>query len=108
MSAFDAFREEVLGEAAELARELFHGNAEEARAVAAAFVDQSREKLERWARLLAQGDLTRDEFADLVRSQQDLAKLNALLQAGIATQRAAEFRRKLTGAVVTTAFKVLI
>ena len=108
MSTFDDFREEVLGEVAGLAREFLGGNVEEARTVARAFVDQSKAKLERWLRLLAAGDLTQDEFNDLVRSQKDLAQLHALAEVGIAAEKVEQFRVKLTDVVITKAIDVLL
>jgi len=108
MSTFDDFREAVLSEAGNIGRDFLQGNVADARAIAEAFVTQSRDKLERWTRLLASGELTKDEFADLVRSQKDLAQINALTQAGIAVERAEQFRQKLTNLVIDKAFDVLL
>ena len=47
------------------------------------FLDKSREKLERWSLLLVAGSLTADEFAWLLKSQQDLVTLKALQGAGL-------------------------
>ncbi len=47
------------------------------------FLDKSREKLERWSLLLVAGSLTEDEFAWLLKSQQDLVTLKALQGAGL-------------------------
>jgi hypothetical protein len=108
MSAFDDFREAVLGEAAILGRDFLQGNVAGARAVAEAFVTQSREKLERWTQLLRRGELTHDEFGDLVRSQKDLAQINALTQVGISMEKAEQFRQKLAAVVIDKAFDVLL
>ncbi len=47
------------------------------------FLEKSREKLERWSILFAAGSLTEDEFAWLLKSQQDLVTLKALQGAGL-------------------------
>jgi hypothetical protein len=108
MSAFDDFRAAVIDEAEALAKTILKRGVKEARADAAAFVDNSAEKLERWTRLVAAGELTADEFASLVRSQKDLAELSALTKAGIQASRLQKFREKLVDAAVDTAFNVLL
>lgn len=47
------------------------------------FLEKSKEKLERWSLLLVAGSLTEDEFAWLLKSQQDLVILKALQGAGL-------------------------
>lgn len=108
MSAFDDFRATVLNEAADFARDTLASSASQARADAEDFVNQSAEKLERWTRLLKDGELTRDEFAALVRSQRDLAQLSALTRGGIGIAKAQQFRDKLTDVMIKTAFSVLL
>lgn len=108
MSAFDDFREAVLSEAGQLARDFLHSNVDEAKAVARDFVDERKEKLELWARLRLNGELSQDEFDDLVRGEAELAKINALTQAGIAAERAEQFREKLTDVVLDKAVDVLL
>jgi hypothetical protein len=108
MSAFDEFRETVIDEAEELAKTVLTRGITAARPDAAAFVDNSAEKLERWTRLVAAGELTADEFASLVRSQKDLAELPSLTKAGIQASRLQKFREKLVDTAVDTAFNVLL
>jgi hypothetical protein len=108
VSALDEFRDAVIGEAEELAKTILKRGIKEARADAAAFVDKSSEKLERWTRLVAAGELTEDEFRSLVRSQKDLAELSALTKAGIQASRLQKFREKLVDVTVDTAFNVLL
>ena len=108
MTAFDEFRDAVQEEAENLARTVLKRAVKEARADAEAFVDRSAEKIERWTRLLAAGDLTKDEFASLMRSQRDLAELSALTKAGISASRLKKFRETLTDVVIDKAFDVLL
>lgn len=108
MSEFDDFRTAVIDGAGELARTLLKGSIKAARADAEAFVTKSATKLKKWTRLLAEGELSRDEFETLVRSQKDLAELNALTQAGVSAIKVTKFRNELTGLVVKTAFDVIL
>ena len=108
MSDFDDFREAVLKDAEELAKTVLKRGVKEARTDAETFIKKSAAKLERWTRLLAAGELTKEEFASLVRSQKDLAELKALSKAGIQASRLQKFREKLTNVVVDKAFDVLL
>jgi hypothetical protein len=108
MSDFDDFRNAVIDEAEELAKTVLKRGVKEARADAEAFVKKSAEKLERWTKLLAAGDLTKDEFASLVRSQKDLAELKALTKAGVQASRLQNFRDKLVDVAIDKAFDVLL
>jgi hypothetical protein len=38
------------------------------------FLNRTQDDLERWTRLLEEGELSRDEFESLVRGQKDLAR----------------------------------
>jgi hypothetical protein len=108
MSAFVDFRTAVLDGVEALAKDLLHGNVQAAREDAETFIANSGDKLQRWTKLLAEGQLTQDEFAALVRSQKDLAEMNALSLAGISAARAQVFRDKMVAVVIDSAFKVLL
>jgi len=47
------------------------------------FLENSKEKLLRWSILLVENSITKDEFAWLLKSQQDLVMLKALQGAGL-------------------------
>lgn len=47
------------------------------------FLENSKEKLLRWSILLVENSITEDEFAWLLKSQQDLVTLKALQGAGL-------------------------
>lgn len=47
------------------------------------FLENSKEKLLRWSVLLVEKSITEDEFAWLLKSQQDLVTLKALQGAGL-------------------------
>lgn len=108
MSVFDDFRTAVLDGSEGLAKTLLKGSIKEARADALAFVEKSATKLKVWTKQVTDGELTQDEFAALIRSQKDLAELNALTAAGIGAVKVKKFRNELTGLVVKTAIDVLL
>jgi hypothetical protein len=72
-----------------------------------AFIDSSREKLERWTIQLAKGELKTDEFEWLVDSQKDLLAMTALKQAGLAQIRVDQFKAAVLNLVVDTVFSAL-
>lgn len=69
-----------------------------------AFIDRSREDLQRWTGLLAVGALTRADFDWLVQGRRDLGELEALRAAGITTAQADRLRAAVVETVVSTAF----
>jgi len=73
-----------------------------------AFFDKTKEDLKRWTKLLAQGDLTKDDFEFLVAGKKDLAELEALKQAGLAQVRLERFQNALTSLVIDTAFDTFL
>lgn len=60
-----------------------------------AFLTKTRADLERWATLLAGGQLSADEVAWLLQGKKDLALLQALRQAGLALVAQDRFRQSL-------------
>lgn len=72
------------------------------------FLQQTKDDLQRWTNLLAQGQLTRDDFQFLVVSKRDLAEMHALTQAGLALVAIQTFRDGLINLVINTAFDILL
>lgn len=66
------------------------------------FLEKSREKLERWSLLLVAGSLTEDEFAWLLKSQQDLVTLKALQGAGLSKIKLNNLKNTLFKTVLQT------
>lgn len=100
----DALREEIT----DLAKTHLQDMQEAALEDGKAFLDQTQDDLERWGRLLEQGELSRDEFESLVRGQKDLAEMEALKQAGLAAVRAEQFRDALIDRIIGTAGRILL
>ncbi len=73
-----------------------------------AFLEKSKADLERWTKMLAKGELTRDDFEWLVVGKKDLAELEALKQKGLAKVALDRFVNGLIDTIVSTAFKIFL
>ncbi|OJX52771.1 MAG: hypothetical protein BGO88_13180 [Flavobacterium sp. 38-13] len=69
-----------------------------------AFLDSSKEKLERWTLLLASSSITEEEFSWLLKSQQDLIALKALQGAGLSKIKL----NNIKNAIILTIFKTVL
>lgn len=69
-----------------------------------AFLDSSKEKLERWILLLASSSITEEEFSWLLKSQQDLIALKALQGAGLSKIKL----NNIKNAIIQTVFKTVL
>ena len=67
------------------------------------FLDDSKDKLIEWTKMLEDGELDKAEFASLVRGQKDLAEMAALKQAGMAAIRIDRIRVAVIDLVITAA-----
>jgi hypothetical protein len=72
------------------------------------FLEKSKNDLERWSKMLASGDLTRDDFEWLLVGKKDLAELVALKQKGLAKVALDRYVNGLIDTIVSTAFKVFV
>lgn len=90
-----------------LAKTTVKNYAKEAVADAKQFVLESEEKLKRWTLLLADKQLTSEDFEWLVMSQKDLAKMEALKQSGLALVRIDAFRVSLLNLIIDTVFNIV-
>ncbi|MDN5288445.1 MAG: hypothetical protein JWR38_4719 [Mucilaginibacter sp.] len=61
-----------------------------------------KDDLKRWTKLLASGDLTKNDFTDLVLGQKDNLELVALKQAGLAEIAADQFKSDLFDLITNT------
>lgn len=108
MPAFDDFIEAVKEGAQELAKDIFDDYQNDAKEDAQAFLDKSKEDLKRWTKLLAQGDLSEQDFSDLVQAKKALAEIHFLRQKGVALTKLERFRTGLINLIIDTAFDVFI
>lgn len=74
---------------------------------AKAFLAESSAKIEEWTALLVAGELSKDDFAWLVQSRKDNAKMEALAQAGLAKAKIQRIVNGVLDIVVTEAFRLV-
>jgi len=108
MDKFDDFLKQVKTGAVDLAMKLFKEYQDTAIKESETFIATTTADLERWAKLLITGDLTREEFEWLVKGKKNLLDLHALKQAGLARVRIDRFRNGVLKLIVDKAFAVFI
>ena len=97
---FDHLKDQVVN----LARISLAKYENEAKKGALLFLNEIKEKLARWTLLLADRQLTTDDFEWLVNSQKQLMEMHALSQAGLAAIRVDQFKNSVMNMVVDTIF----
>lgn len=105
MADFDDFLENLKKGLEELAKKNWREFRDAAEKDGKAFVEKTKEDLRRWTKLLAQGDLSKDDFEFLVAGKKDLAEMEALKQAGLTLVRLERFQNALISLVIDTAFE---
>jgi hypothetical protein len=108
ISRFDDFLKILVKKAGDLAQEGLKEYRNEATKDARSFLLKAQDDLERWTDLLARGDLSREDFAWLLKGKEDLAELEALKRAGLGRARLQRFRQSLLDLVAATAFDVFL
>ncbi len=107
MSKFDDFVTEVKTGIADIAKTQIKDFVAQATSDGQAFLEALKADLQTWTKQLAAGTLTRKDFAFLVRGKQDLAKMNALTEAGLATIRIDQIRSAVIDLIIAAAFKMI-
>lgn len=72
------------------------------------FLKDSEEKLKRWTVLLANGDITLDDYEWLVKSQKDLLLMKALHKAGVSKISLGHFKNKIIQVIVNVVKSLVI
>ncbi|AXG70252.1 hypothetical protein KORDIASMS9_02491 [Kordia sp. SMS9] len=67
------------------------------------FLNASKAKLERWTTLLAEGNITLDDYKWLVESQKDLVVLEGLYAAGVSKIKLGHLKNSILDTVLETA-----
>jgi len=106
MPDFDNFVDTIEEGVKELAKKTLKGFKDEALTDAKAFLEASKNDLQRWTKLMAQGELSQEDFEWLVMGRKDVAELHALKQSGLALVRLDRFKNALLDLVIDTAFDV--
>jgi len=108
MSAFDEFLGNVKSGIFEIAKKTIIEHKDQAFEDGKSFIEDTKQDLERWTKLLAKGEISKEEFLFLLKGKQDLFKLNSLTQAGLALIAAQKFRDAVIELVIDTAVDVFI
>jgi hypothetical protein len=108
MSDFDDFAKAVIDGVKDIATGEFSGFAKEIKADTQEFLDESKEKLKKWLKLLADGDIDQEEFALLVKGRKDLALMTALTAAGVAQARIGRIKNKIVDLVIDKGIDLIL
>jgi hypothetical protein len=108
MTEFNDFLDTVFSGTKDLARKTLVGAVRAAEQDARTFLKRAEGDLKAWTIALHEGDLSQEEFENLVQGLKDLAVLAALTEKGIAAARLQKFREGLIDIVVKSAFKVFL
>jgi hypothetical protein len=73
-----------------------------------AFVEKTKEDLQRWTEGLASGALSKADFEFLLRGKKDLAKMEALKQLGLSKIRITKITNGIIDVVVGSAIKTFL
>jgi hypothetical protein len=108
MADFNLFWDTVLKEIRSLAKSELPKLWKEAEQDGKAFFNKGRDKLEKWAKQLDQGEISEEEFEFLVKGLKDLSEMEALKQAGLALAKIDGFKNAVIDTITKTAFKVFL
>ena len=108
MSKFDTYLDEVMGDARILLNSSLKKGKDEARAILEAHVENSKERLKRWTKLLAKGEITKFEFKLLLNNQITLGRMRLRTIKVIGKKAALEFRDKLRALFIDKAFETFL
>ena len=100
---FDNIKDQVGAEAQTDLKEFSDQGKQDAQA----FLDQSRDRLEKWMQLLADKQIDEDEFGWLVESQKAAAQMAALRKANAESMQIEQFRDSVLQIIVKTAVPAL-
>jgi hypothetical protein len=107
MADFTKLFDDLKTQLASLAEKDLKEFAGQGKADAMAFLDDSRAQLEEWFQLLTSGEIDEDEFRELVESQKDLAKMEALRKASAGQQTVESFRDSALNLIVKSAITAI-
>lgn len=90
-----------------LAKTSFKGFAKEAEQDAKQTIDKIEEKFARWVVLLAEGQLTKEDFELLINAQKELLEMKGLQKVGMSAIKVERFRDGVIKIATDTAFKAI-
>jgi len=107
MLDFDRFFKELKTGMVEIAQKEATDFVKEATSDGSAFLNAVKADLQVWTKQYAQGKLSKDDFEFLVKGKKDLAKMEALTQAGLAAIRVDRVRMAMIDLIITAAGKLV-
>ena len=108
MSKFDTYLDDVLRDARILLNGTFKKGKKEAQAILESHVENSKERLQRWTKLLASGEITEFEFKLLLNNQITLGRMRLRTVKVIGKKAALEFRDNLRVLFIDKAFEIFL
>lgn len=108
MADFNDFLDTLKDEVVDLAADHLDALQDEAVQDSKQFLEESKEDLERWTKLLEEGEISKKDFKSLVKGQEDLARMEALKQAGLAAVEVDRFRKNLFDRITGVAQKFFL
>lgn len=108
MADFNLFSSALQSNAQGLAGEIFGGLQAEAAGIAMSFISKSEDDLKIWTELLQAGELTQEEFKDLMEAKEALVEIEALTSKGMTLAQVERFRQSFMNTVMNTAFKMFM
>jgi len=104
---FDAFLDAAKKGVVDVAKTEAFDYLQDAQSDGNAFLESTKQDLLVWTQQLADGLLSQEEFEFLVKGQKDLAKMEALTQAGVGAAKIEAVRSGVINAVLTAALTQL-
>lgn len=98
---------EVEKQIAELAKTSFQNYASQAQKDGTSFLIAIEKDMNRWVGLLEANEISPADFKDLILGQQELFRLVALKQAGLAAIQADRFKHAVLNLLINTTLSVL-
>ena len=104
MADFEDFMKAILEGIKEIAGKNLKEFKEEALKDGEDFLELTKDDLKRWTKLLAKGDLTKDDYEFLVLGRKDAMEMLLLKRKGLSLIRIERFRNKLVDLIIDKAF----
>ena len=108
MLDFEKFMADLKKQMGELAKSMFKENWQAATEDGLDFLDNSKDKLQKYLKMLNDGEIDQDEFKSLTAGLGDLAKMEMLKQAGLEAARIDQFRISAINLLIDTAFRFIL
>lgn len=108
MSIFDELFDALKISITDLAKGELEDFKDEALSDSKEFIKNAKTDLKKWVEQLKNGDLTKEDFAFLIKGKKDLAEMTALKQAGLSLVRIENFRNALIDTVIDTTINVIL